>query len=169
MEEKIGQKQAVINAVAEAMGTAFLPNSTVVKDTITADQLHAVREAVLEGIIDGKVTYSKALGDVAALRRYVNGMVDNHFRKAPELNGNTTYAASTEGSPRGRSSQLGALKKLSETFKPGTEQYTAVQNAIAQVETSIEEAKKDVERKKNTKNIDLSVLPPELQELATSV
>jgi hypothetical protein len=172
MSTQIGQKQAVIDAVASVLGSNFTSGLTVVRDTITSDQLDEVREIVLNGIAHGTVTYGKDSTDEKAVRRYVNGMIDNHFRKATELNGGNKYTAPASSARGARDAQLSTLKKLLKTFEEGSEQYNQVAEAIETrtsfLATERATAKASRARASKASEIDMSVLPLELQELINS-
>lgn len=164
---QIGQKQAVVNAVAEVLGSSFVSGTTVARDLLTAEQLSSVRESVFSGIMAGSVAFSKPLADSAAVRRYVNGMIDNHLRKASELNGSTKYVAS--GSPRGsRDPQLSTLRKLLKTYEEGSEQYAEVLSAISAREATLASEKAAARSAKRAGNVDISSLPAELQAMFSS-
>ena len=92
------QKQAVIDAVSLAMGSKFLPHATTVKETITPTELNDVRNSVYKGMLSGDIIYSGDLTQTEILRKYVNGMIDNHLRKAHELNGGLDYKPKKNGS-----------------------------------------------------------------------
>jgi hypothetical protein len=124
------QVSAVVNAVTEVLGDDFAPGTTVVSEIITDEQKEQVREIVFNGIMDGSVTFKGSTDDADAVRRYVNGMVDNHFRKSKALNGSKSYAPSSTGSKR--DPQLKELGKLLKTFEPGTENYLKVQGHMEQ-------------------------------------
>jgi hypothetical protein len=172
MSTQIGQKQSVINAVSEVLGSSFVPSSTIVRDVITSEQLESVRQLVFAGIISGSVAFGKSTEDEKLVRRYVNGMVDNHFRKSPELNGGTKYTTPTPGSRGSRDSQLSTLRKLLKTFDEGSSQYTQVLNAIATREATLSSERASARASKRaaskSDSIDMSVLPPELQDIFSS-
>jgi hypothetical protein len=52
------------------------------------------------------VEYKKPTADATVVRRYVNGMVDNHLRKAKELNGGTKYTIQNPGTRTKKSGGL---------------------------------------------------------------
>ncbi len=164
------QKEAVVTAVATILGKSFIQGSTNVKETITADQLTSLREVIFAGIISGEIAFNKDTSDEKAVRRYVNGMIDNHFRKAKELNGGATYSVKTSGTGRGaRDPQLSALRKLSKNYDSGSPEFNKVQSAIAARESQLTADKQaalaEKKRTATLKNIDASSLPPELQSL----
>lgn len=165
---KTGQKQAVVKAVANELGTNFQPNSTVVSDVISSEQLNSVQEAVFNGILNGTVDYSGDTSDQKTLRRYVNGMVKNHFRKAKELNGGVKYTPSNPGNGR-RDPQLANLKKLLKKYDEGSDKYNKVLQAISDRETELTNERKAAadERKqqKIVERIDTSTLSPELASI----
>lgn len=172
MSTQIGQKQAVIDAVSSVLGSNFTSGNTDVRSTITSEQLDEVRDIVFNGITNGLVNYSKDLADDKAVRRYVNGMIDNHFRKATELNGGNKYVAPASSARGARDGQLSTLKKLLKTFEEGTEQHNqvlaAIENRTAFLATERASAKATRARASKASEIDMSVLPMELQNLINS-
>jgi hypothetical protein len=96
---QIGQKDAVINAVASILGDRYEAGINA-RELLSADEVTAVKNTVANGILSGSVSYSKDISDEKAVRRYVAGLVDNHLRKAKELNGGMKYSAVTTRGPR---------------------------------------------------------------------
>jgi len=128
----ISQKDAVVNAVKQVMGNSFIIGTTQAKTAVTKDQLVAIRKLVADGILSGTVSYSKSIGEANAIIRYTNGMVDNHFRKAKELNGG---GISTPSKPKAAKSPsdktLKHLNVLLSTYNEGSQEYNQVKSAIA--------------------------------------
>ena len=167
MSTQIGQKQAVVNAVAEVLGSTFVSGSTVAREILTSEQLSSIRETVFSGVMSGSVAFGKSLSDEKLVRRYINGMIDNHLRKASELNGSTKYVASSAA--RGsRDPQLATLRKLLKTFEEGSEQYSQVLTAIESREAALTSEKAAARSAKRSANIDISTLPAELQSMFAS-
>lgn len=168
MSNAKGQKQAVVDAVQQVLGSNFVPGETVVKSVISADELSQVRDLLFNGIQNGTVSYNGDSSDDKALSRYVNGMIQNHFRKAKELNGGSKYTPANPGSGR-RDEQLTNLKKLLKTYSEGSDEYNKVLTAISNREAELQaERKAATEAKKQQKivdSIDTSVLPTELAGL----
>lgn len=162
------QKQAVIDAISTVLGNSFVSGETNVREVLTSEQLEQVRDLVANGILNGDVTFGKDTSDADDVRRYVNGMIDNHIRKAKELNGGSKYVAAKTRGPRDE--QLSTLKKLLKTYEEGSAQYKQVLSAISTRQNEILAArsalKNNAPRKaRATKNIDMSILPPELQNI----
>jgi hypothetical protein len=135
----ISQKQAVVNAVQTVLGAKYT-NGTAVKTIITKDELNEVRQLVFEGIKANTISLNKTYTDDTLLRRYVNGMVDNHLRKAKELNGGSSYSPSAKrGSSKKapKDPQLDTLKKLAKSMKSDNPEFTKVQAAITARETEL--------------------------------
>ena len=172
MSNAIGQKQAVVNAVSTVLGSNFVSGETVVKSVITTDELTQVRTIIFNGIQNGTVAYNGDATDEKALSRYVNGMIQNHFRKAKELNGSNKYIPANPGTGR-RDEQLSSLKKLLKTYQEGSDEYNKVLEAISSREAELAEQRKNAsEAKKQQKiidSIDTSVLPPELSSVVENV
>lgn len=122
-----GQKDAVINAVASVLGDRYEAGINA-REILSSDELAEVKNIVANGVLDGSVSFSKDSSDEKAVRRYVAGLVDNHLRKAKELNGGVKYSAATTRGPR-----------------------TAKADAAPVAST------------RKTNNIDMSVLPSDLQ------
>jgi hypothetical protein len=167
MGNQIGQKQAVVNAVSSILGSNFTPGETAVKDIITQDELNKVRDNVFNAISSGSVSYNGDTSDSKALRRYVNGMIQNHFRKAKELNGGEKYTPT--GSGNKRDPQLTELRKLLSTYSEGSDEYGKIQQAISNREIELKEEKKAAaEQRKQQKlidSIDKSSLPDDLAQV----
>ena len=89
MTDKVSQKQAVIDAVVEKLGSTY-DASVPVSDVLTDEQIEEIKDTVSQEILDGNVKYSKSL-DEEPVKKYVSGMVSNHLRKAKELNGGVEY------------------------------------------------------------------------------
>jgi len=168
MSTPISQKQAVVSAVSDVMGSSFTSGSTLVKENITSEQLADVRHSVFTGILNGDISFNKDISDHKALGRYVNGMIDNHFRKAKELNGGNKYLPTNPG--RGsRDPQLSALRKLIKSYGDGSPEFEKISTAIStrQEELTVErKAAADMRKKQSiVESIDTSVLPDELSSL----
>jgi len=167
------QKEAVVAAVEEILGDNFESGVTPVKETITSDQLGQLREQILTGILGGSIAYNGDRSDSKAVSRYVNGMIDNHFRKAKELNGGMKYTVkNTSGSRGSRDPQLTALRKLAKGYAVGSAELARIQSAIASREAQLVQernaAKAQSKRSETLKKIDASVLPAELSSLITN-
>ncbi len=159
------QKDAVVNAVANALGDDFTSGITNVKEVITAEQKAEVKSAVINGILDGSVDYSKDNTNEAEVRKYVGGLVNNHFRKAKELNGGTTYKPTGVGPVRDK--QLRELNKLLSTgqFTVGSAQHTDIQSAISTRTAELTAAKAAKQAASVKAKVDMSVLPENITNL----
>ena len=158
------QSEATINAVvnlANERGYGATPFETVYKDVLTKDDVTSVIEHVFEGIKSGEISMTdksraKFKDDDKAMRRYVVGLVNDRFRKAKALNGNTTYAYKNPGKlTNSRDPELKALTQVLELHK-GTEAEADIQAAI-DVRQSFLTA-----QKAKTVEIDYSHLPADL-------
>jgi hypothetical protein len=96
---QISQKDAVINSVTSILGDRYEAGINV-RELLSAEEITAVKNSVTEAILNGSVSYSKDISDDKVVRRYVSGLVENHFRKAKELNGGVKYSAATTRGPR---------------------------------------------------------------------
>jgi hypothetical protein len=157
------QVQAVISAVTSVLGDDFTPSETNVLGVITKDQKTEVRQLVLEGILNGDVAFNGDITDEAAVKRYGNGMVDNHLRKSKILNGGSTYKPSGTGSKR--DPQLRELNKLLKTFEPGSDNFSKVQQHIAARTEQIQTEKSQQQVANVRASIDTSVLPDSLASM----
>lgn len=157
------QVQAVVNAVSEVLGDDFTQGSTVVGDVITPEQKAEVREIVFNGILNGDVAFKGSLEDEALVRRYVSGMVDNHFRKSRLLNGGSVYKPSATGTKR--DPQLKELNKLLKTLTPGSEDFVKVQEHIETRTSQLAEERAAKFIANSRAQIDTSVLPSHLTEM----
>jgi predicted transcriptional regulator len=167
----ISQKQAVINEVQAILGSSFDP-SLPVKDQLTKDQISTIKENVAQGISNGTVAFSKSNTPYADIKKYVSGMVSNHFRKAPELNGNNKYSPTSTG--RGsRDPQIVALNKLLGTLTEGSEDYHQVLSEIASRKTVVTAEKAELAKtaraQKELANIDVDALPEGFKDLANDL
>ena len=159
----IKQVQAVVNAVNEILGDSFTEGETNVAEIISKDQKAEVREIVLNGILNGEVAFKGNLDDTPAVRRYVNGMVDNHFRKSRLLNGGSVYKPSSTGSKR--DPQLKELNKLLKTLPEGSDDFNRVRSHIEKRTAEISKEREARSLANTRQNIDTSVLPPNLAEM----
>jgi len=171
MSNAISQKEAVVNEVKSILGSSFDP-SLPAKGQLTSDQLSAVKSNIVDGIVNGSVTFNKDTSDVKEVSKYVSGMVSNHFRKSKELNGGNSYTPQSAG--RGsRDSQISELNKLLKTFPEGSEEYEQVVLAIGSRKNELASLKvkvaKEKRKQKELAAINTSALPAHLQNLANSL
>lgn len=166
---KVSQKNAVVEEVKSILGGNF-DSSMPAKDQLTKDQFSLLKANVVQGIVDGNVSYNKEVSDIKEVEKYVSGMISNHFRKAKELNGNTTYTPSSGSS---RDPQLVELQKLLKTYEEGTDEYNQIVSAVnsRKEEIAAEKAnnKKAKQKEKKLKNLDVEALPDNLQGLASDL
>lgn len=167
-ELQTSQKQAVIDAVKDSMGSAFVSGQTNVKALITAEQLTEVRQKVYEGIVSGKVAYNKELTDTKTISRYVAGMIDNHLRKAKELNGGNQYKPSPTGTKSVKDDKLHSLSLLLKNMEVDSEGYNKVLEAIEDRKKEIADAKKKKKVDTALSRLDAEVLSPELAGILSS-
>jgi hypothetical protein len=162
----IKQKQAVVNAVTEVLGDVFVPKVTEVKSLLTKEQLHEVRSIVADGILSDNVLYSKSKSNVDEIKKYVNGMVNNHLRKSKELNGGVVHKSSSKSN---RDPSLTALKTLKKSYAVGSSEYVSVAEAITKREAELLAAKKAAVKPSLIPNEILQKLPEDLQEEINNV
>lgn len=171
MSTQISQKDAVVNEVKSILGSSF-DSSKSAKDQLTANQISTIRDNIVSGIVNGTIAFNKDSNDIETVKRYVPGMISNHFRKAKELNGGGSYAPQSSG--RGsRDSQISELNKLLKTFEEGTDEYNQVISAIASRKEELASEKSDTSKEKRKQkelaSINLDVLPESLRNLADSL
>lgn len=168
---QMSQKEAVVNEVKTILGTNFDPNIPA-KDQLSKDQIIALKNNIVNNIINGTVVFSKEINDAKEVARYVSGMVSNHFRKAKELNGGNTYSPQSTGKGS-RDSQICELNKLLKTFTENSEEYNQVVEAIAARKATLASEKaellKENKKKKELASINTNVLPDNLKDLASNL
>lgn len=157
------QKEAVVNAVISVLGEDFTSGTTIVTDIITKEQKSEIRKIVFEGIMNGEVGFNGSLEDDKAVARYVNSMVDNHFRRAKELNGGKTYKPSSTGTRR--DPQLKELNKLLRRFPEGTEEHSQVLEHISTRNTQLDEMRAQKRSASTIGEINVDALPQHLRSL----
>ena len=134
----VGQKKAVIKSITNILGADLL-KTTNAKSVITAIQLKKVRSEILNGILNKEIDYSGDTSDKKKLTRYVNGMIDDHFRKAKELNGGNNYLP--KESRKIQDKQLDSLKSLYGKMPEGSAGQKKIEAAIMEREQLLQETK----------------------------
>jgi len=171
MSNLIGQKQAVVSEVKKILGTNFESGVTIAKKAISSDDLVIIRDNILASILAGHIKYNGDASDAQKLKRYTNGMIQNHFRKAKELNGGVKYAPTNPGTGR-RDSTLLNLKRLLTKYDEGSDKFEQVLIAISDREVELTEERKAAaltrKQDKIAASIDTSVLSPELANVVES-
>ncbi len=167
----ISQKEAVLNEVKSFLGSNFDP-SIPAKEQLTADQISFVKANVVTGIVNGSVSFNKDTTDQKEISRYVSGMVSNHFRKAKELNGGSSYVPQSTG--RGsRDSQVSELNKLLKTFDADSDEFNQITAAISVRKSELASEKliiaKERKKQKELSSINTDALPEGLKNLAHSL
>jgi len=156
---QVNQRTAVINAVKAVVTNFTVGGGENLGNIITAEQKKQVRAMVVEGFLSGSISFSDSskLGNHEYIAKYVSGLVDNWFRKAPELNGGNTYQAKNPGSRAGSGDdQIKALKALLKTVDDN-EVKLEIQQAINSRLAEIKPAK--------TVEINVGALPEHLRHL----
>lgn len=168
---QVSQKDAVVNEVKSILGSNY-DSSQPAKEQLTADQVSTIKSNIIDGIINGLIAYNKDIADEKDVSRYVSGMISNHFRKAKELNGGSSYAPQSSG--RGaRDEQLSELNKLLGTYQEGTEEYGQIVTAINSRKQELVAEKAAVasekKRAKELASLNTDVLPDSVKGLAESL
>lgn len=158
----IKQSNAVVNAVEEVLGT--WDAETPISEQLSKEQLTEIRQIVFNGIMDETIAYSKELDEVA-VRKYVGGLVNNHFRKHKSLNGGSTYQAS--GTGRQRDPQLKELNKIIKAglYEEGSEEYECVVEKINERQEILAKEKSSKKIASSMPKININELPEELRHL----
>jgi len=160
------QVTAVVDEVKNALGTAYDIN-TPSANVLTKEQLTTIQDNIFDGLANGDIEYKGDRSDTKKLKTYAKGLVTNHLRKAKPLNGNVAYKASGTGPKRDeRLRELNNLIKCGK-FDEGTEEHDAIVQAIADRKAELAKKKSTERTKSKASQIDTSVLPAELQGLAT--
>lgn len=88
------QKAAVVEEVLLAIPSFNLGVDNA-KQMLTKAQLENIKANIMNGIINGTIDYSKDRNNHDEVRSYARSMVDNHLKKAKDLNGGNVYKSST--------------------------------------------------------------------------
>jgi hypothetical protein len=160
---QINQKEAVIKAVKEVLGTQY-NTSIEINSILTKSQKSQIIDKIFYGIISGHIAYNKDNTDTVAVKKYAPGVISNYLRKAKELNGGKKYVAQSVG--RGsRDPKLSQLLKLQSEYNVDTQEYKEVATAIIERRAELTTTKVKVKKQL----IDTSILPDDLQDLATQL
>jgi hypothetical protein len=159
MFQAIKQVDAVVSAVKEVLGDAFIPG---VKVELSKDQRSKVIDMVCAGLTEGTVQFSEAAkakhSQAGTIRTYASGLTTNWLNKSKELNGNIEYAPINPGS---RSNpELKQASKQAIELKAHLESVGQDSTAVTAYIAALEAAKPT-----KSKTLDVSALPPELQAL----
>jgi hypothetical protein len=153
------QKQAVIDVVQATLPN-FVPGMNA-KSMLSDEQLKIIRETIIGGIRVGDIDYSKDATNERTVKNYVHGMVDNHLRKAKELNGGVKYAPATSRPRKEKDDtvvtvacdeKLAALQALKKRYTKDSDSYKKVVEAIGTYKIA----------KETVAQIDTASLPMEL-------
>lgn len=159
MNQKSAVYQATMGVLAEA-GIDFTDGQNVAA-VITKDLRKSIIQVVTQAFMAGEVEFSAEAkakySDEAKVTSYVNGLVNNWFRKDSRFNGDTKYVAKNPGSRAGQGDIiLKNLKALRSTRTDAAE--------LAAIDTAIAKRKEEIPAKK-TVVVDLEKIPAELKEL----
>lgn len=168
----MGQKGMVFDAIT----TIYTNQGKTLADgepvTLNANDRKAVTDMLVEQfqssphlISEGK--RDKIMATEASLRKYCTGLISNWLRKDTRLNGGTQYKAKNPGARVGSNDeQLLNMRNLLKNNKDNPEACAAIQAAIDERQAALK-----AERASKTKpvEIDVSALPPHLQDLVETV
>ena len=158
---------AVVDEVKSVLGEAYDVSVPSVNNLDKAS-ITTIQGVVFDGLAAGEIEYKGDVTDLKTLKTYANGLVTNHLRKCKMLNGNVKYEASGNG-PK-RDERLRELNKVlvSGDYVEGTEEFIAIQESIAFRKTELAQAKAAARSQVKASEIDMSVLPPGLQEVVSN-
>ena len=160
------QVAAVIDEVKIVLGESY-DISVPSADSLDKVSITAIQGAIFKGLVSGEIEYKGDTSNTKVLKVYANGLVTNHLRKCKQLNGNVKYEASGNG-PK-RDERLRELNKVlaSGNYVEGSDEFTAIQEAIAFRKTELIQAKAASASKVKASEIDMSVLPHGLREIVS--
>lgn len=153
MSNKVGQKEAVFQAVTNVCGEQEVY-------TPSKEERAQINLVLFEGIKSGKIVCDKTYTD-AELRTYVSGLQSNWLRKDKRLNGGMQYVAKNPGSRAGSSDpQIKAMRALLSTQTDDAKRQ--------EIQSFIDARLAAIKPAKAAKVIDFSSLPTELAEKYSS-
>ena len=163
----VNQRKATVDTILSTLrerGVEFDVNGgESVSAFLTAEDKKSITESLCNGFMNGEIqmssdSFEKYSKSETELKKYVIGLINNWIRKAPELNGGTTYQAKNPGSRAGSGDeQIKALKALIKTIAD-EEVKREIQQAINDRLAEIKPAK--------TVEINVDALPEHLKHLA---
>lgn len=83
--KKLSQKNAVLQYVTEALGSADKPEGTKLKELVTKEIRKIVRQRLFAAVKSGEVKCSKQFDD-SKLKKYCSGLINNWLKKDPRFN-----------------------------------------------------------------------------------
>lgn len=152
-----------ILSVLSARGVNYELNGSVsIKELLNADDKKQIRDIVKSGFLNGEIEMSddakkKYFGDDTAMNSYVNGLVNNWIKKAPEFNGGEKYAPKNPGSRAGQGDeQIRAMRQLKKT--------TTDEIILAEIDKAIEARLAEI-KPESVVEINVDALPEHLRHL----
>lgn len=143
MKQKDAVVSTVLSVLTERNVEYVLGGEIPITDVLTKQDITEVKACVLSMFVNeecgfkDEVTKAKHFETDATLRKYVNGLCDNHIRKTKEFHCGNTYKAKNPGSRAGNSDpQIKALKALL-TQTTESDQIAQINEAIAERQTAI--------------------------------
>ena len=151
MMSKMTQRAATFAAICAVTGHTGEGDAVV----ISKEQRAQVNMILFEGFKAGTIQLDKEYTD-SDLKSYVSGLQSNWIRKDPRLNGGQKYTAKNPGSRAGSTDpSIKAMRVLLGTLTDESER--------AEVQSHIDARQSELNAAKQTKVVDFSVLPAELQ------
>ena len=149
MSTKMNQREAVFAAVTNVCGHkdgAYTPSK---------EERAQVNTILFESFKAGKIELSKSYSD-SDLKAYVSGLQSNWLRKDKRLNGGIKYEAKNPGSRQGSGDpQMKAIRALLSTL--------TTEEDKSEVQAHIDARAQEIAATKQTKVVDFSALPADLQ------
>ena len=132
------QKTAVTNAVKSVLPNYVLGGEQVLTDVITADQKKEVKAILFEGFKAEEIDFSedakaKFLVDDVKLKKYIDGLTNNWFKKNTEFNNGQAHTPNPElvGTRSGsKDPQIKALRGLKKAGGLSAEEVGEIDAAI---------------------------------------
>lgn len=159
------QKEAVYQTTLTVLNENGIQlDNQPVKDVANKTIKETVVGIVTQGILGGAVAFSdeaKAKHNTPELvRKYVSGMVDNHWRKDTRLNGGLKYEIKNPGTRSGSGdATIQNLKNLLQLKQGDAEACSLIQQALDERKAELSAAKaKKLE-------VDVSAIPEHLRHL----
>lgn len=164
MQKQKGAVVATVLAMLAEYDIEFTPfqEAPLAKELLDDKMKAEVRAILFEGFRNDEIVLSEKAKvkykTDAALKVYVSGLLNNHLRKAKELNGNVQWVADKPGSRAGSGDEtVREMKKMLKGFDPTSEEYRLIQVEIDKRIALIKPAKSVV--------INADVIPEHLKHL----
>ena len=149
-----------VNAVIEGVQKLKGQEAFTERVELTGEERAKLADWIVEGIESGEVAFSdraRAKYDTPAkVRSYVLGMISNHLRKCPKLNGGEAYRPRNPGSRAGSTDPV--VRELRKLMRVAPEEHREL--IQAELDKRLEELRRE---KLKTVEIDEDLLPESLR------